>query len=332
MFQRSNNLLRFDMKKIVVIGSSNTDLITKVENFPVPGETIVGKEYMEAMGGKGANQAMAAHRLGGDVKFVTCLGDDANGKSALAYYEQEGLEVSSSLIVKGIASGTAIIMVDDQGENSIIITPGANHKLLPDYLYNIENIFKEADILVLQMEIPYETVKVACLLAKKHQTQVILNVAPARLIDSDLLSNVDILVVNETEAETISGEKIQNIGNEGIVDLLLKKGVDTVVLTLGRNGCFLKNNEESLCFSAFDVETIDTTAAGDTFCGALAAELGRGNSWEEALKFSTAASAICVTRMGAQPSIPTEKEVCDYLNKNADIISKKKGRNQSKTY
>lgn len=304
------------MKTIVVIGSSNTDLIAKVKRFPKPGETIEGINYLEVMGGKGANQAMAAHRLGGEVQFITCLGDDANGKNALAYYKQEGLNVSSSLIVNGIASGIAIIMVDEHGENSIIITPGANNKLNPTYLSNIENIVKEADILVLQMEIPYETVKEACVLAKKNYTQVILNVAPARSLDNELLRNVDILVVNETEAETISGEKIENIGKEGVVNILLDKGVNTVVLTLGKNGCFYKNREENLCFGAFEVDAVDTTAAGDTFCGALAAEIARGNSWENTLLFASAASAICITKMGAQPSIPKEDEVRAFLNKN----------------
>lgn len=308
-----NNLI---MKKIVVIGSSNKDLIAMVKNFPASGETIVGKDYMEAMGGKGANQAMAAHRLGGDVQFITCLGDDDNGKNAMAYYKNEGLNVSSSLVVEGVASGTAIIIVDDQGENRIVITPGANGKLSPTYISSIENIIKDADILVLQMEIPYETVKEACALAKKHQTQVILNVAPAMQLDNEFLSNVNVLVVNETEAETISLVKIENVGKEGIVDLLLEKGVETVVLTLGKSGCFFKNKEESLSLGAFEVETVDTTAAGDTFCGALAAELGRGHSWKKALNFATAASAICVTRMGAQPSIPSEEEVRHYLKKN----------------
>lgn len=310
------------MKKILVIGSSNTDLITKVKNFPAPGETIVGKEYMEAMGGKGANQAMAAHRLGGNVQFITSLGDDANGKNALAYYEEEGLNVSSSLIVKGIASGTAIIVVDEHGENNIIITPGANNKLSSTCLSSIESIIKEADILVLQMEVPYETVKEACALAKKNQTQVILNVAPAMPIDKDLLSNVDILVVNETEAETISREKIENIGEEGVVNTLLDMGVNTVVLTLGENGCFYKNGKERISSGAFEVDAIDTTAAGDTFCGALAAEIARGNSWEDTLIFASAASALCVTRMGAQPSIPNEDEVRAFLNKNIRSIQK----------
>lgn len=304
------------MKKIVVIGSSNTDLIAKVKNFPEPGETVVGTEYMEAMGGKGANQAMAAHKLGGNVQFITSLGNDSNGKSALEYYKKEGLNVSSSLIVDGVASGTAIILVDEHGENCIVITPGANNKLSSAYISGIENIIEEADILVLQMEIPYDTVKKACVLAKKHQTQVILNVAPAMQLDNVILNNIDILVVNETEAETISGAKIESVGKMGVLNMLLEKGVDTVVLTLGKNGCFFKNKEESLCLSAFDVETIDTTGAGDTFCGALAAEIGRGHDWEEALKFASAASAICVTRMGAQPSIPSENEVRYYLKKN----------------
>lgn len=312
------------MKNIVVIGSSNTDLIAKVKNFPEPGETIVGSDYMEAMGGKGANQAMAAHKLGGNVQFITSVGNDGNGKSALTYYKKEGLDVSSALIVDGVVSGTAIILVDEQGENCIVINPGANNKLTPEYLSSIEDTIKEADILLLQLEIPLETVKEACALANRYGTQVILNVAPALELDAAVLNNVNVLVVNESEAETICSAKIKNVGIEGIVDLLLGKGVDTVVLTLGRNGCFVKNNEETLSLSAFDVETVDTTAAGDTFCGALAADLARGRSWENALRFATAASAICVTRMGAQPSIPTEMEVRDYLKNNTDVLAKMK--------
>lgn len=308
------------MKKIVVIGSSNTDLITKVKDFPAPGETIVGIEYLEAMGGKGANQAMAAHRLGGDVQFITSLGDDANGKNAIAYFKEEGLNVSSSLTVEGTASGTAIIIVNEAGENSIIITPGANNKLKPNYLANIEDVIKEADILVLQMEVPYETVKEACVLANKNKTQVILNVAPAIPTDRELLRNVDILVVNETEAQTISGEKIENIGEEGIVNTLLDMGVNTVVLTLGKNGCFYKNRTESMSFGSFEVDALDTTGAGDTFCGALAAEIARGNSWESTLVFATAAAANCITKMGAQPSIPKEDEVRAFLNKNIGSV------------
>jgi ribokinase len=304
------------MKNIVVIGSSNTDLIAKVKNFPEPGETIIGSDYMEAMGGKGANQAMAAHKLGGAVQFITSIGNDSNGKSALAYYKKEGLNVSSTLIVDGVVSGTAIILVDEEGENCIVINPGANNKLTPEYISKIENLIKEADILLLQMEIPFETVKEVCALAKKYQTQVILNVAPAMQLDDETLKNVNVLVVNEIEAETLCMAKFEDVGKVGIVDLLLNKGVETVVLTLGKQGCFMKTKDQTISLSAFEVETVDTTAAGDTFCGALAAELGRGHTWEKSLNFATAASAICVTRMGAQPSIPSEQEVRHYLKQN----------------
>lgn len=306
------------MGKILVVGSSNTDLIATVKNFPTAGETIVGKSFLQVMGGKGANQAVAAHKLGGDVKFITCLGKDANGQNTMQYFKEIGLDVSSSLIVDGVSSGTAIILVDEKGENCIVITPGANNKLSPDYIHQIENDIAASDMVVLQMEIPYDTVKTVCGLAHKQHKKVMLNVAPAHQLDADLIQMIDILVVNETEAETISGDKIEAVGEEAMADKLLALGAKTVVLTLGKSGCLLKNIHEFHSVPAFQVKALDTTAAGDTFCGALAAELSRGHSWEEALNFATAASAICVTRMGAQPSIPTEKEVRDFLHKKTE--------------
>ncbi|HET6555749.1 MAG TPA: ribokinase [Prolixibacteraceae bacterium] len=301
------------MGKILVVGSSNTDLITSVKNFPSAGETIVGKSFLQAMGGKGANQAVAAHKLGGQVKFITCLGKDANGQNALNYYQGEGLDVSSSMIVDDVPSGTAIILVDEKGENCIVITPGANNMLSPEYIFEVENQIAAADMVVLQMEIPYETVKAVCDIAHKNHKKVMLNVAPARQLDADLIKKIDILVVNETEAETISGEKIEDSGVEAVVDSLLAMGAGTVVLTLGKKGCLFKNQHETFHIPAFKVEALDSTAAGDTFCGALSAELSKGRVCQEALRFATAAAAICVTRMGAQPSIPTEKEVREFL-------------------
>jgi ribokinase len=301
------------MGKILVIGSSNTDLITTVKNFPTAGETIVGKSFLQAMGGKGANQAVAAHKLGGNVKFVTCLGTDANGRNTLSYFKEMGMDVSSALLVEEAPSGTAIILVDDNGENCIVITPGANNLLLPESIQKITDDIIACDMVVMQMEIPYETVKAVCELAHQHQKTIMLNVAPARHLDEDLIKMIDILVVNETEAETISGKKIDEIGEEAIVDKLLDSGAKTVVLTLGKQGCLVKNNREFHSLPAFCVKALDTTAAGDTFCGALAAGLARGEGWESALKFATAASAICVTRMGAQPSIPAEEEVNEFL-------------------
>ena len=301
------------MGKILVVGSSNTDLIATVKNFPAAGETIAGKSFLQAMGGKGANQAVATHKLGGEVKFVTCLGRDENGQNALKYYKEVGLDVSSALIVDDAPSGTAIILVDEKGENCIVITPGANKMLTPAYIQKIEKDIANADMVVMQMEIPYHTVKAVCEIAHRNHKKIMLNVAPACQLDSDIMQQIDILVVNETEAETISGEKIEDIGEEAIVNKLLALGSKTVVLTLGENGCLLKNDQEFHSVPAFRVKAIDSTGAGDTFCGALAAELGNGHDWHEALKFATAASAICVTRMGAQPSIPSEKEVREFL-------------------
>jgi ribokinase len=304
------------MKKILVIGSSNTDLIAKVKYFPVAGETIEGISYMEARGGKGANQALAAHKLGGNVSFITCLGDDSNGQNALNYYKKEGLDVSSSKIVKDIPSGTAMILVDESGENCIVITPGANNMLSPEYILEVEDKIRESDIIVLQMEIPYETIKTICAIAKKLGKKVILNVAPARELDEDILNNVEILIVNEIEAETISGDKIDIIGQEKVVDKLLSMGPSTVILTLGKAGCFVKNGNIAKQIDAYKVDALDTTAAGDTFCGALAARLSKNEEWSKVLKFASAASAICVTRMGAQPSVPSEQEVFDFLKVN----------------
>jgi len=308
------------MGKILVIGSSNTDLITTVKNFPTAGETITGKSFLQVMGGKGANQAVAAHKLGGDVKFITCLGTDANGQNTLKYFKEMGLDVSSALLVEEAPTGTAIILVDENGENCIVVTPGSNHLLLPDYIYQIKDDIIACDIVVLQMEIPYETVKAVCEFAHKRQKTIMLNVAPSRRLDEGLIKMIDILVVNETEAETISGEKIEEIGKEAVVDQLLSLGAKTVVLTLGKQGCLLKNEREFYSIPAFCVKAVDTTAAGDTFCGALAAGLVRGEGWERALQFASAASAICVTRMGAQPSIPTEKEVNEFLSKNMELV------------
>ncbi|MDR2057880.1 MAG: ribokinase [Dysgonamonadaceae bacterium] len=303
------------MSKIVVIGSSNIDLIATVKNFPAAGETIIGKSFLQAIGGKGANQAVAAHKLGGDVKFITCLGTDVDGQNTLKYFRETGLDVSSVLLVEETPSGTAIILVNENGENCIVTTPGANHLLLPDYIHKIKDDIAACDMVLLQMEIPYDTIKTVCELAHKQQKTIMLNAAPACRLDKELIKMIDVLVVNETEAETVSSGKIDEIGEKAIIDKLLELGAKTVVLTLGKQGCLLKNEKETYSIPAFCVKALDTTAAGDTFCGALAARLTRGEGWEQALKFATAASAICVSRIGAQPSIPTEKEVNEFLCK-----------------
>ncbi len=307
------------MGRIVVIGSSNTDLIARVRKFPAAGETIEGLAFLQAMGGKGANQAVAAKRAGGEVTFITCVGTDANGQNALKYYRHEGLDVSLSKQVDDAPSGTAMIWVDDRGENCIVITPGANNRLLPGDILQLRETIATADMVVLQMEIPYETIKIACELAHENHTKVLLNVAPARQLDADLLKKTDILIVNETEAEALSGKKVETEGKELVADSLQAMGPKIVMLTLGEQGCFLKEDHVSYAVPAFQVKVVDTTAAGDTFCGALAAQLSKGKKWEEILTFATAASALCVTRMGAQPSIPMEKEILDFLKNKKEL-------------
>lgn len=305
------------MGKILVIGSSNTDLITKVERFPEGGETIEAISFFQAMGGKGANQAMAAHKLGGDVNFVTSVGNDSYGHNALKYYKREGLEVSHTQIVKGVSSGTALILVDQSGENVIVITPGANKMLSSEYIDRIVSVIDQSDIIVLQMEIPYETIETICKIGSAKGKKILLNVAPARPVERSLIEMIDILVVNETEAEAISGKKIEDVGHDEVIDSLLKMGAETVVLTLGDKGCCFKNKEKSISMPAYKVKVKDTTGAGDTFCGALAVGLAKNingdYNWKQILQYATAASAICVTRMGAQPSIPDSSEVERFL-------------------
>jgi ribokinase len=301
------------MKKILVIGSTNADLIAGVDRFPVAGETLTGNFFLQAMGGKGANQAMAAQRLGGKVKFVTCVGDDSNGLSAMNYYRENGLDISASLVVKDAPTGTAMILVNGDGENCIIITPGANERLSPEYLARLEDDIRSASFVVIQMEIPYSTIEAICGLARKYSTPLLLNVSPARKVGTDILKLVDILVVNETEVEMISGKTIGTVGEEAVMDSLLAIGVGTVVLTLGDKGSMTKDNKNTYVVPAFNVSAVDTTAAGDTFCGALVAQLSNGVLLKDALKFATAASALCVTRLGAQPSIPSESDVINFM-------------------
>ena len=301
------------MEKILVIGSSNIDLITSVDRFPRPGETIVGQSFTQAMGGKGANQAISAFRAGGDVKFITCLGNDSYGQNAMQSYRDEGLDVSMSKVCDQTATGIAAIWVDKKGENSIIIIPGANHMLTPDYIKNVQKEIEWADIIVLQMEIPYETVQLVCEIASQLGKKVILNAAPAYPLDNNILKSLYILLVNKSEIEIITDKKIEAIGEEEIIDTLLEKGVENVILTLGSKGSHYKNKDESIRIPAFNVPVTDTTAAGDTFCGALAADFSRNKDLRQVLRFATAAAALCVTRLGAQPSIPSKSEILNFL-------------------
>ncbi|MGI6047854.1 MAG: ribokinase [Petrimonas sp.] len=303
------------MNQIVVIGSSNLDYIVTVDRFPQGGETLEGSSFSQAMGGKGANQAVATRRSGGNVSFITSVGDDQNGENALAQYKKEGMDVSRSLVKENVTTGAASIWVDSHGENSIVVIPGANQHLTSDYIIPHSDFLSKADIILMQMEIPYETVKTVCKIASEN-TKVILNVAPARSVDDEVLQSLYMLVVNETEAETISECKIDEIGEEGVVKALLEKGVKNVILTLGSKGSMYSNGTDWLKVPAFKVQAVDTTAAGDTFCGALVVGIGKYGEMKKALTYATAASALCVTALGAQPSIPYEKDILAFLEKN----------------
>jgi len=298
--------------QIVVIGSSNLDYIVTTDHFPKGGETLEGLSFTQAMGGKGANQAVAACRSGGAVSFITCVGNDLNGKNALAYYNKEGIDVSLALVKENVTTGTASIWVDKHGENSIIVIPGANQYLSSDYIIPHSNRLIQANTILLQMEIPYETVKTICKISTGH-TKVILNAAP-------ILKSIYMLVVNETEAETITSCKLETIGENAMVEALLKKGVKNVILTLGCKGSIYSNGVEWLQIPAFKVAVKDTTAAGDTFCGALAVGIGKYNDMRKAITFATAAAALCVTTLGAQPSIPGEEEISTFLLENNIIL------------
>ena len=301
------------MNKILVVGSSNFDMIAKVERLPVPGETIGGAELHTSNGGKGANQAVAAARLGGEVSFVTKVGDDNTGQQLLRDYQNEGMNIESAITEKGVPTGTALIFVDVNGENCIVVAPGANNKLSVADIDQLELVISKADVIVIQLEIPYDTVQHLCKLAGKLQKKILLNPAPARLLDTDVLKSVKYLVLNETEAEIISGIGLTAGNIHDVCKTLKEMGPENIILTLGEKGSYVYNENIQQYVNTIKVGTIDTTAAGDTFCGALAVSLVKNHDLISSVKFASVAAAISTTRMGAQNSIPTKEEVNQFL-------------------
>jgi ribokinase len=296
--------------KIVVVGSSNTDMIIQVPHVPKPGETILGGRFSIAPGGKGANQAVAAARAGGEVTFIAKVGDDMFGDQAVAGFERDGIHVHLVGKDAEAPSGVALIFVGDDGENSIGVASGANMNLSPADVRAASETITSADILVMQLESPLDTVTGAARIASDAGVPVMLNPAPAQPLPDALLSCVTLLTPNESEIELLTGIRVLDqksaikAGNQ-----LLNKGVANVLVTMGSNGVCLVNNKSSTIIPAFEVKPIDTTAAGDTFNGALATALAKDLALEEAVGFANAAAALSVTRMGAQPSIPSRKEI-----------------------
>lgn len=299
--------------RIVVVGSSNIDMVAQVSHIPAPGETVGNARFIQSFGGKGANQAVAAARLGGSVTFVTALGNDMYADILKKHFTEEGINTDYIIDDSHHPTGTALIYVANSGENCIAVAPGANYSLLPESITQFSKIIEEADIVVMQAEIPYETIKKTALLAKQKGKKVLFNPAPACLIDEELMTTIDILVVNELEASFISGIEYTGNNLDDIAQTLLRSGARNIVITLGSQGVYMMNERETIQLPSFKVKAIDTVAAGDTFCGALAVACSQKGISREALGFANAAAAIAVTRLGAQSSIPTLVEVNAFI-------------------
>lgn len=299
-----------ERKKIIVLGSCNTDMVIKSDRIPVPGETILGGAFMMNSGGKGANQAVAAARLGGDVTFIAKTGNDLFGKQSVQQYKEEGINTDYIVSDPNLPSGVALITVDKGGENCIVVAMGANSTLVPEDFKKAEDELKSAEVLLMQLETPIATIEYAAQFANANGVKVILNPAPAQSLSDTLLSNLYMLILNETEAELISGIKVENFADaHKAAKAISDKGVKKVIITMGSHGSMCKDGDNYLEIPAHKVNAADTTAAGDTYCGAVAVAIAEGKSLEEGIKFATKCSAVTVTKMGAQASIPTRKEV-----------------------
>lgn len=298
------------MGRIIVIGSSNTDMVIKSKKLPAPGETILGGTFLMNPGGKGANQAVAAARLHGNVTFVAKTGNDVFGSEAKQLFDKEHIDTRFLISDGNNPSGVALINVDDNGENSIVVASGSNGTLSA---YDInEEVFKSEpdDIFLMQLEIPVSTVEFVAEKAASNGNRVILNPAPARKLSNDLLSCLYMIVPNETEAEILTGIKVTDAETaEKAARKLYAKGVKNVVITMGGTGAFLFTQSNSKMIYVVPVKAVDTTAAGDVFCGAIAVALSEGKDTEEAVIFANKAAAISVTRMGAQASAPYRDEI-----------------------
>ena len=296
-------------KKILVIGSSNTDMTVKAEKLPLPGETVLGGTFCMGHGGKGANQAIAAKRLGGDVSFACKVGKDSFGTMSIEKYRSENVDISN-VMYSDCPSGVALITVDGNAENSIVVASGANADISVEDIRNMAPVIASSSILLMQLEIPLETVNYVADQAWQKGKKVILNPAPAHRLSPDLFRHLYLITPNETEAEMISGVKITDESSaQEAARVLSEMGVENVIITLGSKGALVYCNGESEIIPACEVEAIDTTAAGDVFNGALVVALSEGRELKDAVRFACKASAISVTRSGAQSSAPYRHEV-----------------------
>ena len=297
-------------KKIVVVGSCNTDMVIKTDRLPVPGETILGGTFFMNPGGKGANQAVAASRMGGKVTFISKTGNDVFGKQSVMLYESENINTDYIFSDPSQPSGIAMITVDSNGENCIVVASGANASLSPADMNKAIGEIESSDLVLMQLEIPIETVEYVAEIASKKGIRVILNPAPARALSNKLLQCLYIIIPNKVEAEILSGIKVTDFNTaRQAADIISSRGVDNVVITLGMQGALIKANGEYHYVESYQVDTVDTTAAGDSFCGAFCVGLSEEKSILEAVKLAARAAALTVTRMGAQSSIPYRSEL-----------------------
>ncbi|MCX7843103.1 MAG: ribokinase [Clostridia bacterium] len=297
------------MAKITVIGSLNMDLVVTTPRVPAMGETILGSAFMTAPGGKGANQAVAAARLGGDVTMVGCVGNDIFGRNLLENLEMNNVNTEYVRTLHGYPTGVAIIVIKD-GNNCIIVDPGANGQLKPADMEGMESLIKDSFIVVIQLEIPLDTVESAIRIAKKHNVKVLLNPAPAAKLSDELLSMVDVFTPNESECEIITGLPAKTTEEaKKAVAYLNSKGIETVIVTLGGKGVVYNSGNEVIHKPVPEVKVVDTTAAGDSFSGALAVSLARGEDIDTAIDFANIVGTLTVTKKGAQTSLPTLHDV-----------------------
>ncbi len=307
------------MKKIVVVGSSNTDLIIKVPEIPRPGETLLGGQFQTFPGGKGANQAVAAARAGGEVVFIASIGDDAYGMESVKGYKLDNINTENIKVCKGMPSGIAMITISESGENAIVVASGANAALLPEDLDEAEEAFDEADYMLIQLETPLETVQKAVEICREFGTRVILNPAPAAYLPDAIISRIHVITPNETEAKRLTGLEVNDEqGAMNAAKVLHERGVKTVIITMGPKGAFLSDIPSGVArlVPGFSVPAVDTTAAGDVFNGYLAVALAEGASLENAVRLAHAAAALSVQKLGAQSSIPRREETDYFLKEN----------------
>jgi ribokinase len=302
--------------KIMVIGSSNTDLVVQLARLPRPGETITNSRFFRALGGKGANQAVAAARLGAEVTFLCKLGRDDYGQACYRAYQGEGIHLEHVVWDEESPSGVAIIFVDERGENMIGVAPGANMRLAAEEISRAEAAIAGADCLLIQLEIPVAADFKAAEIARRHGVPVILNPAPSTSFPIELLDQVDTLTPNETELQDLLANFTSAVGSPAAAWAEVTRRVRHLVVTLGAQGCRVVSGGKDGLHPAFTVNAVDTTGAGDAFNGGLAVALARGQALEAAVRFASAVAALSVTRLGAMNSLPSAAEVSAFLQSN----------------